>query len=243
MSVIKASGLTVDFPIFGISGNRSLKKNLINIATGGRLAKDASQRVIVRALDNLSFDFKDGDRVGIIGHNGSGKSTLLQMLAGIYEPTAGQLEVNGRVTSMLGITLGMDGDSTGFDNIYLRGRFMGLSRSQIHNMLDDVADFAGIGEFLHLPMRTYSSGMAMRLAFAIATSVEAEIILMDEWLSVGDVDFFSKAKERLNKMVNKARLVVIASHDHGLILNQCNLIIQLEHGKISKMDRVSSNQN
>jgi len=237
MPLVKASHLSVDFPIFGMTGNRSFKKSLMNIATGGALAKDASNRVTVRALDDLTFEFHEGDRVGLIGHNGSGKSTLLQVLAGIYEPTAGQISVKGRVTSMLGITLGMDAEATGLDNIYLRGRMMGFERRVIESLVEDIADFAGIGEFLHLPMRTYSSGMSMRLAFAVATSVDSEIILMDEWLSVGDADFVTKAKVRLTSLVNKARLVVIASHDHAMIADQCNLVIHLEHGKIASVSR------
>ncbi len=237
MTIIRASNLVVEFPIYGMTGNRSFKKSLINIATGGVLAKDASNRVLVRALDNLNFEFHEGDRVGLIGHNGSGKSTLLQVLAGIYEPAAGELLVNGKITSMLGITLGMDAEVTGLENIYIRGRLMGLNRGKIDTMVDGIADFAGIGDYLHLPMRTYSSGMSMRLAFAIATSVEADIILMDEWLSVGDADFVSKAKERLTDLVGKARLVVIASHDHAMIADQCNIILKLEHGKIVSTDR------
>jgi len=232
MTIIRASNLVVEFPIYGMNGNRSFKKSLMNIATGGVLAKDASNRVLVRALDNLNFEFHEGDRVGLIGHNGSGKSTLLQVLAGIYEPASGELQINGKVTSMLGITLGMDSEVTGLENIYLRGRLMGLQRRQIDDIADDIADFAGIGDYLQLPMRTYSSGMAMRLAFAIATSTEADIILMDEWLSVGDAEFIHKAKERLTTLVNKARLVVIASHDHGMIRDQCNTVMTLEYGKI-----------
>jgi lipopolysaccharide transport system ATP-binding protein len=232
VQLITARNLSVDFPIFGMTSNRSFKKSLMNIATGGALAKDASNRVSVRALDDLSFDFYEGDRIGLVGHNGCGKSTLLQVLAGIYEPTSGELTVEGRITSMLGITLGMDAEATGLDNIYLRGRILGLKKTTIDGMVDEIADFAGIGEFLHLPMRTYSSGMSMRLAFAVATSVEAEIILMDEWLSVGDADFVSKAKARLTSLVDKARLVVIASHDHAIISDQCNKVIRLEHGKI-----------
>ena len=201
------------------------------------MAKDATNRVLVRALDNLNFEFHEGDRVGLVGHNGSGKSTLLQVLAGIYEPAAGELLVNGKITSMLGITLGMDADVTGLENIYIRGRLMGLTRGKIDTMVDEIANFAGIGDYLHLPMRTYSSGMSMRLAFAIATSVEADIILMDEWLSVGDADFVSKAKERLTDLVGKARLVVIASHDHAMIAEQCNIILRLEHGKIVSTER------
>jgi lipopolysaccharide transport system ATP-binding protein len=237
MPLVSAQHLTVDFPIFGMTGNRSFKKSLMNIATGGALAKDASNRVTVRALDNLSFEFHEGDRVGLIGHNGSGKSTLLQVLAGIYEPTGGAISVNGKVTSMLGITLGMDAEATGLDNIYLRGRLMGFERKVIDHLVEEIADFAGIGDFLHLPMRTYSSGMSMRLAFAVATSVESDIILMDEWLSVGDADFVIKAKARLTSLVDKARLVVIASHDHAMIADQCNVVIHLEHGKIASVSK------
>ena len=235
MTIIRASNLVVEFPIYGMTGNRSFKKSLMNIATGGVLAKDASNRVVVRALDGLNFEFHEGDRVGLIGHNGSGKSTLLQVLAGIFEPAGGKLMVNGKITSMLGITLGMDEEVTGLENIYLRGRLMGLHRRQIDLMVDGIADFAGIGDYLHLPMRTYSTGMAMRLAFAIATSTNADIILMDEWMSVGDAEFVYKAKERLNRLVNNARLVVIASHDHGMIQEQCNIVVTMEHGKIKSL--------
>ena len=232
MTIIHAYNIVVQFPVYGMVGNRSIKKSLVNIATGGVLAKEAGNRVLVRALDELNFKFQEGDRVGLVGHNGSGKSTLLQVLAGIFEPNSGELIVNGKITSMLGITLGMDGDVTGLENIYLRGRLMGLSPSKIDAMVDDIAEFAGLGGYLHLPMRTYSSGMAMRLAFAIATSIKADIILMDEWMSVGDADFALKANERLNKLMNDARLVVIASHNHKMILDQCNKIMTLEHGKI-----------
>ncbi len=210
------------------------------MATGGILAKDAANRVVVRALDNLNFEFAEGDRVGLIGNNGSGKSTLLQVLAGIYEPVSGQLKVDGRITSMLGISLGMDAEVTGVENIYLRGQLMGLSRRQIDTMVDDIADFAGIGDFLNLPLRTYSSGMAMRLAFAVATSVDADIILMDEWLSVGDAEFVNKAKAKLTQMLGKARLVVIASHNHAMIKDQCNIILTLEHGRIVHTERTDS---
>jgi lipopolysaccharide transport system ATP-binding protein len=237
MTIVKASNLVVEFPIYGMSSNRSLKKSLVNIATGGVLAKDAANRVLVRALDGLNFEFREGDRVGLIGHNGSGKSTLLQVLAGIYEPTSGSLEIHGRVTSMLGITLGMDSEVTGLENIYLRGRIMGLTRKQIEERLDNIAEFAGIGDYLHLPMRTYSSGMSMRLAFAIATSADADIVLMDEWLSVGDAEFVDKAKRRLTDMVNNARLVVIASHDAAMIKEQCRTILKLEHGKIVSIEK------
>lgn len=232
MSLIHAKDVVVDFPIYGNTGNRSFKKVVMNAATGGMFAKDAGERVVVRALDKISFDFHEGDRVGLIGHNGSGKSTLLRVLAGIYEPVSGDLQINGRVTSMLSITLGMDMEASGLENVYMRGRVMGLRTKQLDRIVDDIAEFSGIGDYLHLPMRTYSSGMSMRLAFAISTSVDAEIILMDEWLSVGDADFVDKARERMNGLVKNARIVVIASHNPVLIKEQCNKVITLEHGKI-----------
>ncbi len=239
MALIKAINLTLEFPIYGFTSHRSLKKSLLNVATGGILAKNTSDHVVVRALDNLNFEFRQGDRIGLIGHNGSGKSTLLQVLAGVYEPTSGGVLVNGEVTSMLGISLGMDTDGTGLENIYLRGRLLGLSKRRLDSMVDDIADFAGIGEYLHLPLRTYSSGMAMRLAFSIMTSVDADIILMDEWLSVGDAEFIEKAQTRLRKIMDKARIVVIASHNLALIEDQCNVILSLEHGKIIKLLRTN----
>jgi lipopolysaccharide transport system ATP-binding protein len=239
MTLICANNLSVEFPIYGFIGNRSLKKSLLNVATGGFLAKDVRDRPVVRALDNLSFEFFEGDRVGLMGHNGSGKSTLLQVLAGIYEPVSGDLSVHGRVTSMLGITLGMDASVSGLENIYLRGALMGLSKTEIDARVDEIATFSGLGEFLYLPMRTYSSGMSMRLAFAIATSAEADIVLMDEWLSTGDASFVGKATERITKMLGRARLVVIASHNHALLREKCNIIVTLEHGKILSFERLS----
>jgi lipopolysaccharide transport system ATP-binding protein len=237
MTLVQARNLVVEFPIYGMTSHRSLKKSLINAATGGTLAKDIADRVVVRALNDVSFEILEGDRVGLIGHNGSGKTTLLQVLAGIYEPIEGAIQVNGRVTSMLSLTLGMDGEVTGLDNIFLRGRLMGLSRRDIQRSLDQITDFAGIGEYLHLPLRTYSSGMAMRLAFAIATSFDAEIILMDEWLSVGDADFVQKADARLTELVSNARAVVIASHNHSMIRDKCNVVITLDHGRIRSFER------
>lgn len=237
MPLIEARDLVVEFPIYGMTSHRSLKKSLLNAATGGILAKDISDRVVVRALDRLSFEFFEGDRVGLLGHNGSGKTTLLQVLAGIYEPISGTVRINGRVTSMLGITLGMDSEVTGLDNIFLRGRLMGLTRREIFRSLDEIAEFSGIGNYLHLPLRTYSSGMAMRLAFSIVTSFDADIILMDEWLSAGDADFLKKADARLGQLVRNARLVVLASHNLAMVREKCNVIITLEHGRITSLER------
>lgn len=238
---IVAKDLVIDFPVYGAASSRSFKKIILNAATGGVLAKDAGERTVVRALDHVSFELFEGDRVGLVGHNGSGKSTLLRALAGVYEPTEGSLRVDGRVTSMLSITLGMDVDGTGIENIYLRGQVMGLRKKQIDDLVDEIAEFSGIGNYLNLPMRTYSSGMSMRLAFAISTCVDAEIILMDEWLSVGDSEFLEKARARLDGMVKRAKIVVMASHDHDLVMKQCNKVIKLERGRIVSFQELSSN--
>lgn len=243
MDLINAHNVTIDFPIYSLVGNRSLKKTLISATTGGFFANDAKDTLSVRALDRLSFEFKNGDRVGIVGHNGAGKTTLLQLLAGIYEPCSGELFINGKVTSMLGITLGMDAEATGGENIFLRGSLMGMTKKEINDKYETIVSFSGLGEFIDLPMRTYSSGMQMRLAFSIATSMDADIILMDEWLSAGDSDFLVKAQTKIGEIVGNSRLAIIASHNHNLINERCNVILTLEHGSIKSLIRKTGTSN
>lgn len=231
MHRIKAEQIVVDFPIYGATG-RSLKRSVIRAATGGFLARDHSDHVVVRALDHVSFEFREGDRIGLVGHNGSGKSTLLRVIAGAYEPSKGRIQVEGKIASMLSITLGMDPDATGLENIYLRAVVMGLRRREIEPLVDEICQFSELGDYIHMPMRTYSSGMSIRLAFAISTSIRADIVLMDEWLSAGDAQFSAKAQERLNQLVDRATILVLASHSPDVIRANCNKIIQLEHGQI-----------
>lgn len=233
MARIHADRIVVEFPIYGAK-SRSLKTTLLHAATGGRLGRDAGDRVVVRALNGLSFEFSEGNRVGIVGHNGSGKSTLLRVLAGAYEPVRGSVKTVGRIASMLSVTLGMDMEATGYENIYLRGAVMELNPQQIDSLVDEICDFSGLGEYIDMPMRTYSTGMAMRLAFAIATSVAADIILMDEWLSAGDASFSEKAQGRLARLVDQAKILVLATHDEGLIRRTCNKILHLDHGDLVK---------
>ena len=233
MSHVLAKDLLVEFPIYGTQ-SRSLRNTFLRAATGGRLARDAGERVVVRALNGLNFEFCEGDRVGIMGHNGSGKTTLLRVLAGAYEPVAGSIVVDGRIASMLSITLGMDMEATGFENIFLRATIMGLKPKQVAPLADDICEFSELGDYIHMPMRTYSSGMSMRLAFAISTSIAADIILMDEWLSAGDASFSEKAQSRLTRLVDQAKILVLASHDEQLIRRSCNKILQLDHGDLVK---------
>jgi len=231
MSYIRAKDLVVEFPLYG-ARSRSLKNTVIRAATGGVLATDAAQRTVVRAIDHLSFDWNEGDRIGLVGHNGSGKTTLLRAVGGIYEPVGGSLSVHGRVASMLSLTLGMDDYATGYENIFLRGTIMGLSRREIAGMVDEICEFSELGDFINMPMRTYSSGMSMRLAFTISTSVRADIILMDEWIGIGDESFSEKAQRRLTGLVGQAKILVLASHSADIIRANCNKIVRLDHGRI-----------
>lgn len=237
MSHILARDLVVEFPIYG-GKSRSLKNTFLRAATGGQLAKDASDRVVVRALNGVSFEFRQGQRVGLVGHNGSGKSTLLRVLAGAYEPVAGQIRIEGRVASMLSITLGMDMEATGYENIFVRGTIMGMKPREILSLVDDICEFSELGDYINMPVRAYSSGMAMRLAFAVSTSVPADIVLMDEWLSVGDASFAGKAQKRLEQMLDQAKILVVASHDEQLIRRTCNTIMRLDHGQLVSVNEM-----
>lgn len=228
---IIAQNVGVEFPIFN-SSHRSLKKSILNISTGGRVAQDTKNHVVVRALDDINLELKRGDRVGLVGHNGSGKTTLLRVLSGVYAPVQGQLSIQGKIATLLDISLGMDGEATGYENIRVRGLLMGLSLAEIDALTDEIADFTGLGDYLNMPMRTYSSGMTMRLGFAVSTSVHSDIVLMDEWLSVGDAEFQEKASSRLNQMLDKAAILVLASHSMDLVEKTCNKIIRMEHGRI-----------
>lgn len=234
MERIRAQDVVVEFPIYDGVKTRSLKKRFIHAATGGLLARDAGERVVIRALNDVTFTLNDGDRLGIVGHNGSGKSTLLRTIAGAYEPISGTMQVHGRVASMLSITLGMDPEATGYENIYLRATVMGFKPREITPLVDEIAAFSELGEYLDMPLRTYSTGMAMRLAFAVSTSVQADVVLMDEWLSAGDALFAEKAHTRLMRMINQARVLVLASHDEHLIRTTCNRLLRLEHGTVKE---------
>lgn len=205
---------------------------MLNLTTGGRIGQDAGRHAVVTALDQLSFSIRDGERVGLVGHNGSGKTTLLRTLSGVYAPVSGQLEMHGKVASLLDVSMGLDPDATGFENIYLRGILDGLKPATIRSKIDEIADFSELGEYLNLPVRTYSSGMMLRLAFAISTSVEADILIMDEWLSVGDAEFSAKARKRLDALVGNASILVVATHDPMLISRVCSRRIEMQHGRI-----------
>jgi ABC-2 type transport system ATP-binding protein/lipopolysaccharide transport system ATP-binding protein len=230
MSSIELDRVSVSFPIYG-AGSRSLKNAVISATTGGRIGKD-SNHLVIQAIDELSLSLKDGDRVALVGHNGAGKTTLLRVLAGIFEPESGTVTVRGRVTPMFDISLGIDPESSGYENIVLRGLYLGLTRAEIMARRDSVAEFTELGPFLNLPVRTYSAGMQARLAFAMATCIEPDILLLDEGIGAGDADFLVKANERLDKFIKKAGILVLASHSVDLVRKLCNKAILMEHGRL-----------
>ena len=239
MVQVIARNIVVDYPIYGAM-SRSLKNAFIRTATGGLLARDANERIVVRALNGVSFELAEGDRVGIVGHNGSGKSTLLRVIVGAYEPVNGSIMVVGKVSSMLSISLGMDPEATGYENIFLRGVIMGLKPKEIESLADEIIGFSELGDYIEMPVRTYSSGMAMRLEFAISTSISADIILMDEWLSVGDAAFSEKAQQRLRVVLDQAKILVLASHNEQLIRHNCNKIMRLDHGDLVGLETLNT---
>jgi lipopolysaccharide transport system ATP-binding protein len=234
MTSISLDAVTIDFPVYN-SSHRSLRNRLVQVATGGRIGERADGRIVVRALDNVTLALREGDRLGIVGHNGSGKTTLLRVLSGVYYPAQGAIQINGRVTALLNVSLGTDPEATGRENIRLRGAMLGMPTETIEAIAEDIAEFTELGNFLDVPVRTYSSGMQLRLSFAIATALRPQILLLDEWLSVGDEAFRSKAERRLANMIESTKILILASHSKELILKTCNRALWLEHGQV-RMD-------
>ena len=229
MSRITLRQVVLDFPVASASAV-SLQLRLYH-ALGGELA-DHDSTIVVRALKDIDLDLQDGDRLGLIGHNGAGKTTLLRVLAGVYAPSSGQATIEGRVSSLTDLTLGMDLEATGWDNISFRCIFMGRTFREARELAPEIAEFSEIGEYLKLPVRTYSTGMLLRLAFAISTAVHPEILIMDEMISAGDARFRDKAKQRIADMLGRTRILVLASHDLATVGELCNKVVWLEHGTI-----------
>jgi len=209
---------------------RSLKKTLLGAA--GRIGKTANNRLAIEALRDITLDIRAGERVGLIGGNGAGKTTLLRVLAGIYEPADGTVRTAGRVHSLLHANQGMHPDLSGRENIRLAGLYRGLSTRALRQLEDDVASFAELGDFLHLPLRTYSTGMMVRLGFALATAMRPQILLMDEWILAGDAAFMHKAQARLAEQVRAAEILVLATHQDQVLRDWCTRAIWLDQGRV-----------
>jgi ABC-type polysaccharide/polyol phosphate transport system ATPase subunit len=230
-SQLTLKDVSVSFPIYH-GGSRSLKKALLFRGSGGQLASDASQRITVEALRSVSLSFQTGDRVALVGHNGAGKTTLLRVMAGIHEPVSGDVVSRGRISPMFDISLGIDGDISGCDNIRLRGLILGLSAKEIEERMADITEFTELGDYLDIPVRTYSSGMMSRLTFAVATCFEPEILLMDEWIVAGDANFLAKAQKRIEGFVEKAGILVLASHSTEICRKWCNKAVWMDRGEV-----------
>jgi ABC-2 type transport system ATP-binding protein len=230
VTIIRLDGVSIDIPVYNFASN-SLRKTLLGKTVGGKFTQ-AGAHVIVNALKNISFDAQDGDRIGLIGSNGSGKTTLLRVLAGVYAPIAGRCEIHGDVSPMFDTSLGMNGDSTGLESIRICSALWGRSRGQTEATLDEIAAFTELGEYLDMPIRTYSTGMRLRLAFAIATARKPDIFLLDEIIGVGDANFYLKAFARLLNLVRQSRILVVASHSRAIITELCNKAIWLHQGSL-----------
>jgi ABC-type polysaccharide/polyol phosphate transport system ATPase subunit len=237
LSFLRLRGVSVEFPIYQGS-SRSLKNALLYTSSRGNLARDALARITVRALNDVSFDVANGDRLGLIGPNGAGKTTLLKILAGVFEPTQGSFVAAGQVSSLLDTSVGLQGDATGRENIILRGMFMGIRPRDMRQMADEIGEFTDLGHYLDMPVRTYSSGMMLRLGFAISTCIPPDILIMDEWLSAGDAHFLEKAQRRIEGFVKDSSILVLASHSMGLIEQWCNRAILLHEGQVKAVGSV-----
>lgn len=230
MARILAEALTIEFPLYHVEA-RSLKKRLPT-RSGLRLPTDAANRVVVSALHGLDLRIGRAERVALIGHNGAGKMTLLRTLAGIYAPVGGRLLVEGEIGSLIDPSTGIDAESTGWENIELRCLFRGMSEAESREMVEGVGAFSGLGQFLDVPIRTYSAGMSVRLSFAIATMIESQTLLMDEWLANGDAEFRQQARERLERLVTNTEILVIATHIMERARNWCSRTTRLDSGRI-----------
>lgn len=230
MARISADNLHLNLPVFNFQA-QSLKKSALRITSGGRIHTEA-KAVVVEALRGISFDIRDGDRVGLIGSNGAGKTTLLRTIAGVYYPTAGSLAVEGRLAPMLNVGVGMFEDASGLENIRNLGIALGMLPAEINAKYDEIAEFTELDDYLHLPICTYSAGMRTRLTFAVATAVDAEILLLDEVISAGDAAFVHKAGARFRNFLDRTRILVLASHSPQWIAESCNKAMLLADGRL-----------
>jgi ABC-2 type transport system ATP-binding protein/lipopolysaccharide transport system ATP-binding protein len=234
MASIRLDHVSVSFPIYS-AGSRSIRARLMAAGSGRRIGTDGASHVVVRGLADVTAEIAHGDRVALIGRNGAGKTTLLRVMAGIYEPTAGLAIIDGKVAPLFDVGLGMDPESSGYENILLRGLYLGLSRAEIRAKADEIAEFTELGPFLSLPLRTYSAGMQARLSFAVSTCIDPEILLLDEAIGAGDASFLEKARQRLDGFVARAGILVLASHAEGLVRQLCTTAILLDQGGLVAM--------
>lgn len=236
MAHIHLKNISLFYPVYSVE-NSSLRAT-IGTRLGGKIGSNSTGKQVITALSNVSLEINSGDRIGIIGHNGAGKSTLLKVLAQIYHPQHGEVEINGDVSCLVDITLGMDVEVSGIENIRLRGIFLGLTSKEINDLTPSIVEFSELGDFIHMPVRTYSSGMYMRLAFAITTAIYPKILVMDEMIGAGDAAFLDKALARVDKMIKHTEIMVVATHSNFIVRKFCNKVLWMEKGCIKRYGKV-----
>jgi ABC-2 type transport system ATP-binding protein len=234
---VKLDHISVDFPIYDV-GTRSLRNVMLGRGGNSRVDSGGDGVVRVKALRDISLELGEGDRLGLVGRNGAGKSTLLRTIGGIYEPPQGTVTITGSLASLLDLGLGIDPEMTGRENVLIRGIVLGMSRSAVRRKVEHIEQFAELGDSFDLPVRTYSSGMMVRLAFAISTSIKPEILLIDEVISAGDHLFMEKAEQRIKKLTTETKILIVASHSIKVIRLFCNKCALLDDGRLIKLGSV-----
>lgn len=236
MARIHVQNATIEYPIFN-GASMQLRNRIVEVSTGGIISRGTKDVLTIRALDDISFTIEDGEFVGLVGHNGAGKSTLLRTMAGIYTPVSGTVAVTGNISTIFQLGAGVNRDLSGYENIVRMGMFMGASAAEAREFIPDIEEFSELGDFLSMPVHTYSAGMLTRLTFAVATAVRPDILLIDEALSAGDAEFQKKAQARIADIISSAKILVLASHSLELIELYCNRVLHFEHGKLVKDER------
>lgn len=227
---IDLKNVSLDYPVYDYSA-LSLQKAIVSLASAGSISKPKDGVVKVRSVNKLSLSLNAGDKLAIIGGNGAGKTSLLKLIAGIYEPSTGERKVSGKITTILGTGFGLDEEATGYQNIVLGGIALGYRLKEIKECVDDIAEFSELGEFLNMPLRTYSAGMRARLAFGVATCKRPDIVIIDEGIGAGDAHFIEKANQRLERFLNDANIMIMASHSNGLLKKFCNKCLYMKNGQ------------
>jgi ABC-type polysaccharide/polyol phosphate transport system ATPase subunit len=227
---IVVDNIGLNYPVYTIK-SQSIRRTALQVV-GGRLFRTKNNSVVVRALEDVSFTIYNGERVALFGHNGSGKTTLLRVISEIYTPTSGRIETHGKISAILDVGFGMSIEATGRENMYLLGLNRGIPRKVITALIPEIEDFAELGGFFDMPVRTYSAGMVTRLAFSFATAISPDILVLDEWLAPGDAEFIQRAMDRMQNFAAQARVLVVASHNKELIKSLCSRVIVLEKGQV-----------
>ena len=240
MALIDLQSISISLPIYNARG-RALKTEILRRTVGGNIEHPKDRRVtVIQALDDVTLRVNDGERVGLVGRNGAGKTTLLRVMSRIYPPTSGTVRILGSISSMTDLSVGMNPEASGYENILMRGIMLGLTRKQAAALIPDVEDFTELGEYLELPIRTYSAGMMLRLAFAVSTAVKPDIIILDEMVSAGDAAFMEKARARLTELIKHASILVLATHDDGTLKQLCTVAVWMNAGRMAAVGDIDS---